>query len=214
MAEYPEHRRRGTTGPLLGIVLFLVVAGALFWILRPHPKEDKVVAASPPADSSAPPRAAVPPGRQAVSVSIGPDFEGRDIRQVPLGAILDYASNSLTFDEERGSETRLPGSGATVRIDPERSVGYLTRSELGEGRIVARIRSDSAVPSLGLASGLNYLWTERGTGGLHGIVIPATAFSPLHEVDRIATGRPGKTRGAALVQVKGEPVPWVACPGC
>lgn len=220
MAETPEHRPRGTSGPLLGIVLFLVVAGALFWVLRPHGDHGaRVEAAAPAADSAPPPQRVVPPGRQAVSVSVGPDFEGQDIRQLPLGTILDYAAHSLTFDEARGSETRLPGSGATVRIDPERSVGYLTRKELGEGRIVARIRSDSAVPSLGLASGLNYLYTEKGGAGLHGIIIPATAFSPLHEVDHVATGKPASragapTRGVALVQVKGEPVPWVACVGC
>ncbi len=225
MAETPHQPRRGSAIPLLVIFAFLILAGILVWVVRPRWADtDHREAAALPADSSpAAERPARPPAARApgpaVSVSIGPDFDGRDIRRIPLGTILNYASRTLTFDESRGGEATLRGSGASVRIAPEHSVGYLTRDELGEGRIVARIRSDSAVPDLGLASGLNYLWMEQGDRGLRGVVIPATAFSPLHQLDRIVVSRPAArglspTRGASWVEVKGRTVPWVACARC
>jgi hypothetical protein len=119
-----------------------------------------------------------------------PLFAGRDIHEVPLGEVVDQARR-IPFDETRGHETRLGtnerGRLVTVKIWPAAGASSMEAMTLRQGRIVARIESDGSFEKLGLADGLNYLWVEgRPDGGYRGVVIPATAFSPLFDLGRVA----------------------------
>ena len=148
-----------------------------------------------------------------------PVFAGRDIHVVPLGEILDHAQR-LPFDESRGHEEVLGknAEGQTVKasIWPEAGTSSMEAGALRPGRLVARIVSNHRYEALGLASGLNYLWIEgRPGGGYQGVIIPATAFAPLHDLERVSLTEQ-TPRGVPLWKgaywVKGRP--WIACGRC
>ena len=225
-------KRRPSAGPVIGmVVVILVILGLGFWFLardRDNTADkgltdagDSLKLSGVIYDSTA----AGPTGRTTRGVGAGltaaeaPLFEGRDIHDVPLGVILDYAQR-LTYDEARGHELTLArnsrGQAARVRIWPEGGASSQEGSTLKLGRIVARIESDGAYEDLGLADGLNYLWVEgQGDGGFSGVIIPATAFAPLHDLERVSitertpSGVPLE-KGAYWVDGK----PWIACGRC
>ena len=160
-------KRRPSAGPVIGmVVVILVILGLGFWFLardRDNTADkgltdagDSLKLSGVIYDSTA----AGPTGRTTRGVGAGltaaeaPLFEGRDIHDVPLGVILDYAQR-LTYDEARGHELTLArnsrGQAARVRIWPEGGASSQEGSTLKLGRIVARIESDGAYEDLGLA---------------------------------------------------------------
>src|SRR5439155_1785336 len=79
----------------------------------------------------------------------------------PRQALLAYA-HGLSFDTARGAgdEQPLPVMdsgrvvpGPMVRIEPERGAAFLTRAQLGQGRIIARYRAQGAYALLGVPDG-------------------------------------------------------------
>jgi hypothetical protein len=148
-----------------------------------------------------------------------PLFSGRNIHDVPLGEILDQAQR-LTYDKSRGHEAILGQNvrGQTVRasIWPASGASSLEAGALRQGRIVARIESNHDFEELGLAGGLNYLWVEAGPrGGFRGVILPATAFAPLYDMERVFLTEqtpPGVPleKGAYWVNAR----PWVGCGRC
>jgi hypothetical protein len=150
-------------------------------------------------------------------------FAGRDIHDVPLGTILDYAQ-ALRYDEDRGYVKRLAknsaGQSPSVKIWPEAGASSLEEPMLAQGRIVARIESSGSYDNLGLAGGLNYLWVEaRPDGGFRGVIIPATAFASLHDIDRVSVSEQTPIgvpleKGAYWISRDDADVPWIACGRC
>jgi hypothetical protein len=147
-----------------------------------------------------------------------PPFQGQDIRNVPLGEILDYARR-LPYDEVRGHELTLGpnanGQTAHVKIWPEAGTSSMETRTLRKGWIVARIESSGAYDDYGLANGLNYLWVEGAPTGYRGVIVPATAFAPLHELPQLFISEdtpPGVPADKAAYWLDGRL--WLACGDC
>ena len=226
---------RGNAAPVVGmVVVILAILGLGFWFLvrdRDTAAESAALveneiapAVNSVVDSTSEPtrRSSTRPGTglgAGIIVGETPVFAGRDIHDVPLGEILDHAQR-LPYDEARGHEEILGknerGQTVRVRIWPESGASSMESAALRQGRIVARIESDHGYEKLGLADGLNYLWVEeRAAGGYQGVIIPATAFAPFHDLNRVSitertpTGVPLE-KGAYWV----DGGPWIACGRC
>ncbi|MGQ0701856.1 MAG: hypothetical protein ACT4PM_01835 [Gemmatimonadales bacterium] len=103
------------------------------------------------------------------------------------GDLLAYAQ-SLDFDTARmaGDEQPLPIAdsgrivmGPLVRIEPERGAMYLTREQMGQGRIIARFRAAAAYPPLGIPAGDSYLWVDNVGDSLRQVIVPANESDSL-----------------------------------
>jgi hypothetical protein len=227
----PQVEQRESAAPVVGmVVVILAILGLGFWFLARGPGNPPKSAANPENEiASRTDRATVPtrpPSSRAASgmgagmiVGETPVFAGRDIHDVPLGEILDHAQR-LPYDEARGQELVLGrnerGQEVQLRIWPESGASSMESAALRQGRIVARIESNHGYEKLGLADGLNYLWVEeRPGGGYRGVLIPATAFVPLRDLDRVymtehtPSGVPLE-KGAYWVNGG----PWIACGRC
>ena len=229
----PHVDEQESAAPVVGMVVVILAILTLgFWFLAGSPRSPESSATqaldAPPASDASdspretrrPPADATPLGMGAgMSIAEAPVFADRDIHDVPLGEILDYAQG-LPFDEARGHEetigTNEKGQEVTLRIWPESGASSMETAALRQGRIVARIESNHAFEKLGLADGVNYLWVEHGhSGGYRGVIIPATAFAPLFDLGRVLltehtpSGVPLE-KGAYWVNGK----PWIACGRC
>lgn len=230
----PHVEKRESAVPVVGMVMVILAILTLgFWFLAQDPVNsakstailDTEVASPSETFDGAGSIAARPAGRSNDGVGAGmivgetPLFAGRDIHDVPLGDILDHAQR-LPYDETRGHEETLGkndrGQTVRVRIWPEAGASSMESGALRQGRIVARIESDHAYEPLGLADGLNYLWVEeRPAGGYQGVIIPATAFAPLYDLDRVLITE-HTPQGVPLEKgaywLAGGP--WIACGRC
>ena len=227
-------QRRESAIPVIAVITcIMVVLGVGFWFLAQPPEshlKPRAIARNETADRktggpSARPslRGGAPRQTRGLGAGIAaaepPIFAGRDIHDVPLGEILDHAQR-LPFDESRGHEERLGtnASGQTVNasIWPESGASSMEAGELRQGRVVARILSNHGYEPLGLASGLNYLWVEgRPDGGYRGVIIPATAFAPIHDLERVSLTEQtpqGVPLWKGAYWLKGKP--WIACGRC
>ena len=220
--------------PVISIITVILVILAIgFWFLAQEPaRQPKPVAmkknetadretgrripARVPRHTSGRSGSSLGAGMIAVETAV---FAGRDIHDVPLGQILDYAQR-LPYDESRGHAEVLGtnSSGQTVKVSiwPESGASSQVATALGQGQIVARIESNHGYEKLGLAGGLNYLWVEaRPNGGYRGVIVPATAFVPLHDLERVSLTEQ-TPRGVPLEKgaywVNGQP--WIACGRC
>ena len=226
--------KKESAAPVIVIVtIILAILSAGFWFLAQEPArqpKSAVIAKNATADRaitrSIPqrsPRGGT--GRRISGMGAGmaggeiPVFRGRDIHDVPLGEILDHARR-LPYDETRGHEEVLGRneSGQTVRVSiwPESGASSRESAALRQGSIVARIESNHGYERLGLADGLNYLWVEaRPGGGYRGVIVPATAFARLHDLERVSLTEQ-TPRGVPFEKgaywVNGQP--WIACGRC
>ncbi len=222
-------KRPGSTPAIAMVVVILLILGLGLYFLagRNTAESDKTLAEAASVDTAALHQQSISGGSELSSRGLGAGipvrdvslFEGRDIHDVPLGVILDYAQR-LPYDDTRGHERTLArndhGQTVHVKIWPEAGASSMEAATLRQGRIVARIESDGAYDDLGLADGLNYLWIEaRPGGGYRGVIIPATAFAPLHDLDRVSiTERTpeGVPLEKGAYWVDGQP--WIACGRC
>jgi hypothetical protein len=123
---------------------------------------------------------------------------GAPVESVPRDSVLRYAA-SLRFigkDEDHGAGDEQPmlyragdpraavvGPGTTVaRVEPEARTTRLTRAQLRQGRIIARILSTGVYEPLGLRRGVNYVWIDSTAAGWRAIIIPETTTEPLDTV--------------------------------
>jgi hypothetical protein len=94
-------------------------------------------------------------------VAPSPDFERSSA--VPVANLLDYARR-MRFDPVRGTELALPvdeyGRVRVVRLEPLANLRRLDSTAFAEGRIIARIRSDAALPNLSIHNGENFVWLQ------------------------------------------------------
>lgn len=124
---------------------------------------------------------------RVVNYAPPPVWATRDIHEVPLGTILDYAVEVVQYDDDRARGTSLPknrrGQGPFVTITPAEGVWGMSRATLSEGHIVAKIESDGDYLDLGIVSGLNVLWVGNDPNGkLEWVLVPGTAFAPLTDL--------------------------------
>jgi hypothetical protein len=94
-----------------------------------------------------------------------PQFERSS--SVPVANLLDYARR-MRYDPARGTELALPvdeyGRTRIVRLEPLANLRLLDSTALAEGRIIARIRSDAALPNLSIHNGENFIWLQGTLG--------------------------------------------------
>lgn len=191
---------------LLVAVLGIVVLGFLSWVLlSKQPVGTAIADRHAVADSggndaeglgfgagdvaTAPPatRRAASSGVTIVTYAPPPVWATRNIHDLPLGMILDYAVEVVQYDDDRSRGTALPRNSKNqapfVTVTPAEGVWGMSRATMGEGHIVARIQSDGDYADLGLASGLNFLWVGNDPdGNMEWVLVPGTAFAPLKDL--------------------------------
>jgi hypothetical protein len=143
--------------------------------------------------------------------------------------MLRYAE-ALSFDtsvlasDSRRLMLRAKGqlaAGPTATLSPEIGATTMTVAEMHEGRILARIVLDEAMPLQGYAKGANYIWVDRARGYLRAVIIPGDRSVPTREFgfqvkhERInAPGTNAEARFRWNEVAKGETI-WVRCSlGC
>jgi|1185.fasta_scaffold06344_2 hypothetical protein len=91
------------------------------------------------------------------------------------------AMEKVRFDSEQ-APVFYPGTPKGVYPKGAESLRIATPSRRDSGsvgRVIARIRSDSGYPRLGIAAGTNYLWQEADGRSVRFLVIPANATAPM-----------------------------------
>lgn len=105
--------------------------------------------------------------------SPGPEFPAESVETVSLDRIEKYAAR-LRFDTVPGAADQLlvdfersrvgTQRAQQLQIEPERESYNLSEKDLARGRIIARLRSEVAVPKLGLGPWWTWWWVDS-TGG-------------------------------------------------
>src|SRR5438876_9518468 len=123
----------------------------------------------------------------------GPDtFKAANVQNTSLETISAFVKGKLEFDSEIGADSALVdfrqgligGKDARrARIEPERRSLRLTAQQAAQGRIIARIRSDDTIPSLGLGPWWTWWWVDSiGTGHWRSVLIPEHGTPPYHDL--------------------------------
>ena len=117
------------------------------------------------------------------------EFGPAGVDQASIASILAYAG-SLRFNSVLGAADsqrlaiRTPAGlsfGPLAKIEPEEGSHRLRDGELAEGRVIARIWSESAYSKLGLGPGWTYWWVDRqGRGGTWRSVFVAADLNTRH----------------------------------
>ena len=111
------------------------------------------------------------------------------------------AMEKVRFDSEQ-APVFYPGTPKGVYPRGAESLRIATplRRDSGSvGRVIARIRSDSGYPRLGIAAGTNYLWQEADGRNVRFLVIPANASAPMKWLNVRLHEHRWPTRRARLV---------------
>jgi len=123
----------------------------------------------------------------------GPDtFKAANVQNTSLETISAFVKGKLDFDSEIGADSALVdfrqgligGKDARpTRIEPERRSFRLTAQQAAQGRIIARIRTDDTIPSLGLGPWWTWWWVDSiGTGHWRSVLIPEHGTPPYHDL--------------------------------
>jgi len=218
---------------LLALVL-VTTFGFYVWYQQnkaeePPPREIQVAVA----DSSGPLPAldtARSPGRPGGTSSItpqptdtgpfiapSPDFERSSA--VPVANLLDYARR-MRFEPGRGAELTLPvdeyGRMRMVRLEPLADLRRLDSTAFAEGRIIARIRSDAALPALSIHNGENFVWLQGTLGApVEAEVWSTSVVVPPKKLRLTFTSRPPlnapEGKDAFWLGDPNDQVLWIAC---
>lgn len=150
-------------------------------------------------------------------VAPSPGFNGSS--SVPVANLLDYA-RSMRFDAVRGTELVLPvdeyGRTRMIRVEPLMNLRRLDSTAFAEGRMIARISSQAALPALSVHNGENYVWVQGTLGGpllaevwSTSVVVPPKRM-PLSYVSRPPSGAPDGKEAFWLGDNNAR-VFWIAC---
>jgi len=113
-------------------------------------------------------------------------FGAANITTVPLTTIQQFVGDSLHFDSTLGAadeqlvdfERIQIGTqrAKATRIEPETRSWAIDTADLARGRVIARIRSDAEVPSLGIGNWWTWWWVDRKgpRGTWRSVFIPAS----------------------------------------
>jgi len=98
-------------------------------------------------------------------------FLDRDVTRIPFRSFVQEYADSLKFDGVYGAADSQHvdfrrggriGSGPWAVIEPEEGAWALDSNQLAEGRVIARIKTDSTVDSLGYNSReWTYWWVDK-----------------------------------------------------
>ncbi len=123
----------------------------------------------------------------------GPDtFKAATVQSTSVETIGAFVRGKLEFDSVLGADSALVdfrqgligGKAARrARIEPERRSFRLTAQQAAEGRIIARIRTDDTIPSLGLGPWWTWWWVDSiGTGHWRSVLISEHGKPPYHDL--------------------------------
>ena len=150
-------------------------------------------------------------------IAPAPAFQGSS--SVPVANFLDYA-RSMRFDPGRGTELTLPvdefGRTRVVRLEPLVNLRRLDSTAFAQGRVIARIASQAALPTLSLHNGENYLWIQGTLGStIQAEVWSTSVLLPFKRLPLIYSSRPpvGAPDGkdAFWLGDSNARVLWIAC---
>ena len=219
---------------LLALVL-VTTFGFYVWYQQnkaeePPPREIQVAVADSSGPLPALDTARGPGGRPGSTTSItpqptdtgpfiapSPDFERSS--GVPVANLLDYARR-MRFDPSRGAELTLPmdeyGRMRMVRLEPLADLRRLDSTAFAEGRIIARIRSDAALPALSIHNGENFVWLQGTLGApVQAEVWSTSVVVPPKKLPLTFTSRPPPNapegKDAFWLGDTNDRVLWVAC---
>jgi hypothetical protein len=150
-------------------------------------------------------------------VAPAPGFERASA--VPVANLLDYARR-MRFDPSRGDELVLPvdehGRMRSVRLEPLANLRQLDSIAFAEGRIIARVRSEAALPALSIHNGENFIWLQGTLGSpvqaevwSTSVVVPPKTLR-LTYATRPPLGAP-ENRDAFWLGEGNDRVWWIAC---
>jgi hypothetical protein len=137
----------------------------------------------------------------------------------PVANLLDYARR-MRFDPARGSELVLPvdefGRTRMVRLEPLVNLRRLDSTAFAEGRVIARINSQAALPALSIHNGENFVWLQGTLGAPVQAEVWSTSVVVPPKILRLAyTSRPplGAPDGkdAFWLGDNNARVFWIAC---
>lgn len=141
---------------------------------------------------------------------------GARVDSISRDSAVAYAKRRLRWDtsyarsDVRRVAWRQRGQavvGPIAEIAPERGAHRLSRRQLAEGRIIARVRTAAAIPPLGLTAGVSYLYVDSIAQGFRWVIIPENPTEPMRQlplgirVHSGLSGRPLAGRAAFLLDV-------------
>lgn len=150
-------------------------------------------------------------------IAPSPDFEHSST--VPVANLLDYARR-MRFDPSRGTELALPvdeyGRTRIVRLEPLVNLRRLDSTAFAEGRVIARISSQAALPALSVHNGENFVWLQGTLGAPAQAEVWSTSVVVPPKIMRLSyTARPpaGAPEGkdAFWLGDSNARVFWIAC---
>ena len=150
-------------------------------------------------------------------IAPAPDFNGSS--SVPVANLLDYARR-MRFDPGRGAELALPvdeyGRIRMVRLEPLVNLRRLDSTAFAQGRVIARVSSQAALPALSLHNGENFIWIQGSLGApVVAEVWSTSAFASPKRLPLTYTARPpiGAPDGkdAFWLGDNNARVLWIAC---
>jgi hypothetical protein len=158
-----------------------------------------------------------PPADTGPFIAPPPEFERSSA--VPVANLLDYA-RKMRFDPARGAEITLPvdehGRVRTIHIEPLVNLRRLDSTAFAQGRIIARIRSEAAMPALSIHNGENFVWLQGTLGApveaevwSTSVVVPPKTLR-LTWAPRAPAGAP-EGRDAFWLGDENARVLWIVC---
>jgi hypothetical protein len=150
-------------------------------------------------------------------IAPSPDFQRSSA--VPVANLLDYARR-MRFDPSRGTELELPvdehGRMRVVRLEPLANLRRLDSTAFAEGRIIARIRSEAALPNLSIHNGENFVWLQGTLGApalaevwSTSVVVPPKMLRLTYSARPPASAPEGKD--AFWLGDSNDRILWIAC---
>ena len=150
-------------------------------------------------------------------IAPSPNFEHSSTG--PVANLLDYARR-MRFDPSRGAELALPvdeyGRTRIVRLEPLVNLRRLDSTAFAEGRVIARISSQAALPALSIHNGENFIWLQGTLGAPAQAEVWSTSVVVPPKIMRLTyTARPpfGAPEGkdAFWLGDNNARVLWIAC---
>jgi len=122
-----------------------------------------------------------------------PQFAAKRVLTISFDSIRAYADR-LHFETTLGAADELPVDfqrrrvgterARVVRIEPESASYQLSETELAQGRIIARLRSEAKVPRLGLGPWWTWWWVDKhGPGDSWRSVLISQSEKPGYRIE-------------------------------
>ena len=104
------------------------------------------------------------------------------VRRLTRSQFVRWA-RGIDYDAQVDTQGRVHGSGtAGISVHRTRNMRQATRADLQDGCLIARVQATTAYPSLGLASGWNFVWADS-TNPYTAVIVPEDPTVAVTEVN-------------------------------